>query len=130
MGSLHISASLFVIFSYVSQSFLSVTGSCTSYQSDHSHFGTHGVVPVDVEVVVCPIVVVDHGVVGGGFVVVVDTVGVIAVLVVGGSVVVVGLVVLGLEVGVVDVVVGVVGHSSTHIWVSSSNIGLSSGHMG
>lgn len=51
---------------------------------------------------------------------------IVGLVVLGGSVEVVGPVVL---IGGWDVVV-VVGHSSTHIWVSSSNIGLSSGHMG
>lgn len=79
----------------------------------------------DVVGVVCIGVVCSVEVVGPIVVVVV-----VGVVVVGGSVEVVGpaVLVLGGVVGVDGVVVEL--HSSTHIWVSSSNIGLSSGHTG
>ena len=78
-GCSHICLPLFVMFSYVSQSFLSSTGLCSSYHSDHSHPGMHGVVA---EVIV--VVVVGSVVVGGLVDETVDTV-----VVVGDSVVVV-----------------------------------------
>lgn len=97
---------------------MSTSGLCTSYQSDHSHSGTH-IVVVGPDVVFTVVLVLGV-VVGGSVVTAVDTVVEV------GGVVVVG----GVEVLEGGGVVIVILHSSTHIWVSSSNIGLSSGHTG
>lgn len=106
---------------------MSTSGLCTSYQSDHSHSGTHTVVAGPD--VVFTVVLVLGVVVGGSVVTAVDTV-----VEVGGVAVAGGVEVLeGVGVVVVDSPGGgvvVILHSSTHIWVSSSNIGLSSGHTG
>lgn len=82
MGFSHISLPLFVIFLYVSQSFPSIEGVCSSYQSDQSQVGLQVVLVGSVtDVVDSTSGVVIVGSVG---------VGVDCVVVVGSGVVVVG----------------------------------------